>query len=448
MRRAFAIATILVLIPVIPVLASTPPKSGASCPKVKKVEVHLGKRFTCVKKGRSLVWSRGVTVKNVTPTVTPSPTASPTPKPTITTIENQDLTPCKLPVLDGRGDVAVGGFPRIGARLKSLGRVSTKVIFVDFSDAKAKLTPQQAFAKIENSVGLFTELSYGLFDFALDPTYRWYQMSKPSSAYAPLNRSFETHRAYISEATSLADPDVDFSTAEAVLIVGNPEAQGLGTSGPAFTPLQGSGITLDGRYIGNGATSAFDLNYWRYIWLNHEFGHALGLPDLYAFQPEDSSNPHDGHRFVGEYSLMGLSSLDANSPGFLAWERWLLGWLEDNQIRCVTEKSATQLLTPIGRKGGVKAVVVPLSPSKVVVIESRRPEGVDRNLAKSGALVYLVDSSIQSGFGPVRVFPADKSDPRRLQSTRAVGESVIVEGVSITVKESGSQGDLVEVKVS
>ena len=145
---------------------------------------------------------------------------------------------------------------------------------------------------------------------------------------------------------------------------------------------------------------------------------------------------------------MGLSSLDANSPGFLAWERWLLGWLEDNQIRCVTEKSAIQLLTPIGRKGGVKAGVVPLSPSKVVVIESRRPEGVDRNLAKSGALVYLVDSSIQSGFGPVRVFPADKSDPRRLQSTRAVGESVIVEGVSITVKESGSQGDLVEVKVS
>ena len=104
------------------------------------------------------------------------------------------------------------------------------------------------------------------------------------------------------------------------------------------------------------------------------------------------------------------------------------------------------LFRSIERSGGLKAVIVPISPSKVVVIESRRPEGVDKNLKKSGALVYLVDSSIQSGYGPVRVYPAEKSDPRRLESPRAVGESITVEGVTITVRSSTNDGDEVEVR--
>ena len=136
----------------------------------------------------------------------------------------------------------------------------------------------------------------------------------------------------------------------------------------------------------------------------------------------------------------------SNAPGYQAWERWLLDWLDDSQIHCMTEQSTTQLITPVERSGGLKAVIVPISPSKVVVIESRRPEGVDKNLKKSGALVYVVDSSVQSGFGPVQVFPAEKSDPRRLNSPRAAGESITIEGVVITVLSSTQTGD--EVKVS
>ena len=122
-----------------------------------------------------------------------------------------------------------------------------------------------------------------------------------------------------------------------------------------------------------------------------------------------------------------------------------MGWLDNDQIHCMEGKSTSNLITPIGRKTGLKAVIVPISSTKVLVVESRRAEGVDKNLKKSGALVYLIDSAIQSGMGPVKIYPVDNSDNRRIQSVRAVGESVTIEGINVTVKSSDKDGDLVEV---
>lgn len=431
-------------------------KAGSTCIKAGKTSVSAGIQFKCVKKNKKLVWQKIGPVKLATPAPTPTPTPVATPTPTLLPTPTLSPTPtiapapvnsvafCKVPVFDGRGDVAIG-FPRISERLKSTGNVNVQVIFVDFPDAPASMTTRDAFAKVSESSKLFEELSYGRLQFVMQPHHKWYRMSQSAKSYAPLNQSFVHHRSYIAEATALADSEVDFRNTDGILILANPAAQALGNSGPAFSATSGNGITLDGKYIGNGATSAYDLNYWSYIWLNHEFGHAMGLVDLYAFRPEDSRNPNDYHRFVGEYSLMGLSSLTANSPGFLAWERWLLGWIDDEQILCLQEKSTTTLVTPVQRKSGLKAIVVPLSLTRVLVVESRRAEGVDKNLNKPGALVYVVDSAIQSGLGPVKVIPIEPDDNRRLKSTRAQGESVTFEGVTVTVKKSDADGDLIEV---
>lgn len=433
-------------------------KAGSSCTKVGKISISGGFEFKCVKKNKKLVWQRTGKLKTATSTPSATPTSTPVPSITPTPSETSSPSPtptpparsvlnCKIPVSDGRGDVAIG-FPRISDRLKSIGNVVIQVVFVDFPDAPATMTTREAFVKVSESANLFSELSYGRLQFAMQPNHKWYRMSKTAKSYAPLNQSFMHHRAYIVEATNLADGDVDFSKTDGVLILANPDARDLGNSGPAFASIFGNGITLDGKYIANGATSAYDLNYWGYIWLNHEFGHAMGLVDLYAFRPEDSTNPNDYHRFVGEYSLMGLSSLTTNSPGFLAWERWLLGWIDDDQILCLQEKTTTTLVTPVQRKSGLKAIVIPLSLTRVVVVESRRAEGVDKNLTKPGALVYVVDSAVQSGLGPVKVIPIEPSDNRRLKSTRAQGESVTVDGVTITVKKSDADGDLIEVSRS
>ncbi|MFM7821056.1 MAG: hypothetical protein ACKPAF_09545, partial [Actinomycetota bacterium] len=145
---------------------------------------------------------------------------------------------------------------------------------------------------------------------------------------------------------------------------------------------------------------------------------------------------------------MGLSSFDGNAPGLFAFERWNLGWLKDSQIVCTSAKEILQLITPVQSAGGIKAVIVPLSRTKALVVESRRAIGLDKHMAKTGALVYVVDSSLQSGYGPVKIYPSlVATDPRYLQAPRAVGESVTVEGITVKVTIASSAGDTVSIKV-
>jgi M6 family metalloprotease-like protein len=422
-------------------------KAGATCTKAGATSSTATTKFTCVKSGKKLAWNKGVAIAKpvVLPAPTSTPSPSPTPSPTVVPVVDKTAA-CKLPIADGRGDVSIGGWPRIADRMRTTGTVNVQVIMVDFPDAAAKMTPQAAFAMISGASATFSELSYGRMNYTLIPNYKWYRMKSNSTTYAPLNKSFDSHRAYIAEALAMADPDVDFSNSDAFVILANPDSTGIGNSGPAFSSVFGRGFTLDGKYIANGVTSSHDLNSWKSIWLNHETTHTMGLVDVYAATPGGGSDYWDWHRYTGQFSLMGWSSFDGNAPGLFAYERWYLGWLDDAQINC-SATDTTQLITPVESSGGVKALMIPLSQTKEIVIESRRPIGLDKNLKKSGAVIYLVDSTKQSGMGPVQIYPIDlKSDPTYVNAPRTVGESVTLEGYTITVTASDSSGDTVSVK--
>lgn len=416
-----------------PVSAAT---AGGKCSKVGQTQTTKGVIYICAKTGTKLAWAKSTSSSGAATTTTALPTTG----------NSASTVACKLPVNDGRGDVSIGGWPRITERSKTTGKVVATVIMVDFSDAPATMTPQAAFAKISGATATFNEVSYGQLNYEFNPQYKWYRMSKPSTQYAPLTQSFVTHRAYIAEAAALADSEVDFSSTDSIVILSNPDASGLGMAGPAFAAVNGNGITLDGKYISNGTTSAYDLNYWKSIWLNHEITHTLGLVDVYAATRENAANSYDGHRYVGEFSYMGFLSFDGNAPGLFAFERWNLGWIDDSQIICSSEKQISQLITPVQSAGGIKAVIVPLSRTKALVVESRRAIGLDSKIAKTGALVYIVDSSLKSGYGPVQIYPSSVStDPRYLQAPRAVGESVTVEGITVSVTSASSAGDTVSI---
>ena len=246
------------------------------------------------------------------------------------------------------------------------------------------------------------------------------------------------------EAITLADGEVDFSDVQAVYVMANPEATAI-SYGPGFTPVDKSfGIPVDGNTITNGATSGFDLKDWGFLWLNHEAGHTLGLVDLYSY--ENTSNYDDIYRFVGNFSLMGY--IAGRVPEPLAYERWLLGWIDDDQIICQPTGEETTTLSAIEKEGGIKAVIVPTGPTSAVIVESRRALGYDSNIIKPGSLVYSIDTSISTGQGPIRVFPMKDNDPYRDQSPLAVGESVTVGNVTITVTDASADGDTVQVTVA
>ena len=435
MKRSFVAIGALILVATSLPSADAAGKAGTACAKIGQTTTVAGTKFTCVKSGKKLLWDKGSKVSIASAPATPT--------------KVDPLAACKLPVADGRGDVSIGGWPRIDERSKVLGDINVTVILVDFPDAPAKLTPAEAFAKISPATDTFKEVSYGKANYAMKPQLKWYRMSKKSSDYVAGGWSFEKQRDYMLEAAKLADADVDFSKTDSLIILANPDAEGMGYSGPAFSAIRGNGLTLDGHYISNGATSAYDLNNWKSIWLNHEISHSMGLVDLYAATQEDQSNRYDGFRYTGEFSYMGYSSFDSNSPSLLAFERWNLGWISDDQVQCVSTPTTPQTITPVESIGGLKAVIVPISRTKALVVESRRALGIDSAMKKSGALVYVVDSSIQSGMGPVKVYPSNlKTDPRYLDAPRANGESVTVEGITVKVTASDANGDTIEVSRS
>jgi len=83
-----------------------------------------------------------------------------------------------------------------------------------------------------------------------------------------------------------------------------------------------------------------------------------------------------------------------------AWEQFLVGWMDDSQVHCVSptelDQQQTVILTPIEIYGGERrALVVPLSDSDVLVVESRRPIGYSRwKPENTGLLAYTVNPQV------------------------------------------------------
>jgi len=85
MRKRLILALLVVLMVTLssPIYAASP-KAGASCTKAGSTAISAGKKYTCIKSGKKLVWNKGIAIAKPAPTPTPTPTATPTPTPTPT----------------------------------------------------------------------------------------------------------------------------------------------------------------------------------------------------------------------------------------------------------------------------------------------------------------------------------------------------------------------------
>jgi hypothetical protein len=206
-------------------------------------------------------------------------------------------------------------------------------------------------------------------------------------------------------------------------------------------------------------------NYWSY-WA-HETGHMFPLPDLYdqnsqwwiGKQLEIPGGPFSG------FDMM--ANQDGPSRTLSAWLRFVMGWLDDAQILCLPSSDVTEArvtLVPIDlRRQGVKAVFIPLSDTKLLVVESRRAnsrfdcEGSGTSSAiwraRNGVIVYTADLTLGHGEGfQALVAPSGRalqslstcSAPPQYDAILNAGDQVTTNGVRIRVLSSGLY-DTVEV---
>jgi len=159
----------------------------------------------------------------------------------------------------------------------------------------------------------------------------------------------------------------------------------------------------------------------------HEFGHALGLPDLYS--TSSFMSPSLG---PGAWSLMGTGGYggDALSPQYPthlgAWPLKYLGWDES-----VHPSRDTVLSLPA--LGSSQATITwsyqGEDVSEYFLIEHRRRAGFDRNLPGEGLIIYHVDENvIAAGMASNSV----NNDFRQgVQVVEADGDGDLVRGFSL-----------------
>lgn len=97
MRLRALLAAPLLLAPLTPAISATPPKTGAICSKAGITRNYDGKKYTCIKSGKKLVWNKGVTIKSAAPTSAQTTSPMPTPSPTPTPLPSPTNSPSPSP---------------------------------------------------------------------------------------------------------------------------------------------------------------------------------------------------------------------------------------------------------------------------------------------------------------------------------------------------------------
>jgi M6 family metalloprotease-like protein len=117
----------------------------------------------------------------------------------------------------------------------------------------------------------------------------------------------------------------------------------------------------------------------------HEFGHALGLPDLY--DTDDSNGDSEG---LGNWCLMAAGGWlnKEKTPAMLsAWAREKLGWI--NPV--IIDSDGDFSLTPTATGNACYKLLTPVK-NEYFLLENRHPAGFDKALPGSGLAIFHINT--------------------------------------------------------
>lgn len=250
----------------------------------------------------------------------------------------------------------------------------------------------------------YLENSYGKF-YLNGTVAGWYMMPNTYEYYVDGNNGFNDYpqnaQGLAEQAILLANADVDYSNfdndgdgwIDGVFIV-NP-GYGAEQSGSPYDiwshkwSIQ-STLNLDGVNIRDYSMEPEEFQNRGLITIGvfcHEFGHQLGLPDLY-----DTDYSSAG---VGRWSLMagGSWNKSGTKPSFMdAWCKKEVGFLSLTNVTDNMQDVAipTSLYNPVAYRLWANGQI----GNQYFLIENRQKAGNDLGIYGSGLLIYHIDESI------------------------------------------------------
>lgn len=394
----------------------------------------------------------------------------------VETIEDDQ---CKLQQASYRlGPSLAAHFPPKPAVLPFEGEVQVDLFLVDWKDVKGT-EEDEAFHK--NELEMFRDfvfmVSEGKLIFNIN-VHDWttipgnskdhYVTSRNSGGNAKDSES--VLQPMLDHWIEQIDPKFDFTDTDMVLF-------GVPTASDAMeTGAYGFGQSKERGYGAKVVTEERIIRDWiaagdwfidnppqpPWIFYAHEWGHMVGLAD-YRDQEKQFLPDEEYQKYLA--NPMGSYEVMDNQGGpfrtFTSWVRWINGWLDDDQVTCVlgdevsNEVYELKFLNSVGV--APKALVIKLSDTNAIVVESRRwDEKFDVPIVNNGdgVVVYSVDANKGHLEGGLRLLsPRDISvyleepntfpDFRMLDAIMLPGDSVTVEGLTIEMVDLGFERDVV-----
>lgn len=337
------------------------------------------------------------------------------------------------------------GQRKAGAKVNQamVGSKKGLVILMDFPDLKYQPENNQAtMDRVFNEVGYsdynsigsvhdyFKDQSYGQFDLTFDVVGPY--TTANDMVYYGANEPFNNHPEWgnvqdrkavymIKEAILAADKDVNFAdydwdgdgVVDQVFVIypGLPESYGRGNLPDCIWPHESSlsmwgqyfpttigkmkvdGVTVDTYACSSELTGPSGTTRAGIGTACHEFSHCLGYPDIYDVNLAARTN-------------FGMSALDImdnggyNGPslycevpcGFTAYERWMAGWLEPEELY---EGKTVTGMKNIGDEREAYVIHNDAHRDEYFLLENRTPDGwfkyVGSYIMDQGLLVTHVD---------------------------------------------------------
>jgi len=370
--------------------------------------------------------------------------------------------PCKIPDA-GRDGVPMSnsqkhfvlGFDIYPERANLETNAKFQLLPIDFSDAPSSAAPGVEWKKyMDETVAFFNRTAGFETDMEFIVPDDYIRMDRTLASYN-LVGNIQTSGDWVSgyfdllrEVLRKADSQIDFSNVAGVALVpafDTPRTLFAGLIAQAEEPTYLQFPTNEGPIlnvlVSPGGEGIFEETYWGWV---HEMGHLLGLTDV-----RDVTDPsRQDSSYLGIYELMNAPM----APELLAWQRWLLGVLNDDQVDCYSgiDEGVSWLRPVASRTDKSKMAVMPISKYKALVVESRRNTGYDTQLApkSEGLIAYVVDTTIPYTKSGMWLIPAPDSKDAvwRTDAALSSGQTITYGGWTVEVLESGEFGELVSIR--
>jgi len=331
------------------------------------------------------------------------------------------------------------------------GTRSMVVLFAGFSNEGTTSIPAWAADIFDlERPGSFSHfydtMSFGKLQVRGEVVSRSYVSSEPAEAYLADDPTQPgDYGRFVLEILQQADPDVDFSRFD------NDGPDGLANSGDddGFVDAVFINLRLAPRnFLLGNATGVGNLGFDEDFFTQdrgvsgqpirisprlgvlqqartfveavgsmcHEYGHVLGLPDLYDtdFLRTPNNPPEEDSGGIGNWGLMGWGALGWNGDdgpnSFCAWSRMRLGWSE---VIDVVDAEEEIQLENVGAGEAIRRVM--LLPTEYFLLANRQREGnfYDRNIPADGLLIWHVYlSAVEEGSSASWIVDLECADGR------------------------------------